>query len=293
MANKRKGFISEWQRVSELRPVGQDMSDFGYRKEYIEANGLNDTKVFHWSNSITGVMNFFEPLEVMLEDGKVYYRVNENHVHMDEPEYFDTQFGRFNNHNRGEFHSWLGRDGYEGLPVRERELNALFGINDYFIEGNFCDMFDCGKYSYAISNLMHMGLGEFKIVRIDRNLEAETLYENYRHGERTRLEYIGRFKSLQGYVVIASGMLDVEKEIDQRGYQNITILFLIDENGNCTADKRWNITISSPNSMVAVDGYVYFGQNKMVTRLNVETGEVAFFTNKSDEELDALVEWKW
>ena len=44
--------------------------------------------------------------------------------------------------------------------------------------------------------------------------------------------------------------------------------------------------------MVEHEGIVYFGQNKMVTRLNVENGEVAYFTNKSDEELDALVEWK-
>ena len=41
--------------------------------------------------------------------------------------------------------------------------------------------------------------------------------------------------------------------------------------------------------MVVVGNYTYFGQNKMVTRLNILTGETAFFTNKSDEEIDALV----
>ena len=66
----------------------------------------------------------------------------------------------------------------------------------------------------------------------------------------------------------------------------------IDYSGSCTIIREWNYCISSPNSMVEFEGFVYFGQNKMVTRLNVETGEIAYFTNKSNEELDALVEWE-
>ena len=41
--------------------------------------------------------------------------------------------------------------------------------------------------------------------------------------------------------------------------------------------------------MVAVGDYVYFGQNKMITRLDVKTGEMKYFTNITDEELAALV----
>ena len=37
-------------------------------------------------------------------------------------------------------------------------------------------------------------------------------------------------------------------------------------------------------------GFLYFGQNKMVTRLNMETDEITFFTNKNDDEIAALVE---
>lgn len=33
-----------------------------------------------------------------------------------------------------------------------------------------------------------------------------------------------------------------------------------------------------------------FGQNKMITRLNVLTGETVFFTDKTDEELVVLIE---
>ena len=77
---------------------------------------------------------------------------------------------------------------------------------------------------------------------------------------------------------------------DERKFQKITLLFTIDETGNCTIKNEWNISISSANSMVAVGEYVYFGQNKMVTRLNVLSGEIEYFTNKSDEELSALVD---
>ena len=39
------------------------------------------------------------------------------------------------------------------LPEKEKEINSLFGRDDFFIEGNYCDMFDCGEYAYAVSNL--------------------------------------------------------------------------------------------------------------------------------------------
>lgn len=289
----KKRFTSEWMLISELKPVEIDISDFGYKKEYIEEHGLNETKVFHWSNSTTGVMNYFEPLEVKSKDGLVYYRINENYVHMNEPDFFDTQFGRFNNHNRGEFDSWLGKDGYEGLQEKEREMNALFDRSDYFIEGNFCDMFDCGEYAYAVSNLMHMGLGEFKIVRIDKNLEAVTLYCNSNDEGWNSFKYLGRFENEQGHVVIVSGITQPSRSQPDIPYKERTLLLQIDYSGSCTIIREWNYCISSPNSMVEFEGFVYFGQNKMVTRLNVETGEIAYFTNKSNEELDALVEWEW
>ena len=43
----KKRFTSEWMLISELKPVEIDISDFGYKKEYIEEHGLNETKVFH------------------------------------------------------------------------------------------------------------------------------------------------------------------------------------------------------------------------------------------------------
>ena len=115
------------------------------------------------------------------------------------------------------------------------------------------------------------------------------MYDNYRNNDHTWLKYIGCFRNTEGYVIIASGFRELGRKGNKREFRDITILFQIDEKGNCTKSKEWNILISSTNSMVKVGDYVYFGQNKMVTRLNVMTGEMAFFTNKSDEELAALV----
>ncbi len=270
---------SEWKPFSELRPIQENISGLGYNKEYIEEHKLNETKIFHCSNLITGVMNYFEPLEVMVEGNEIFWRYNENAVLVGAPEVFETQFGTFNNHNHGEFTSWLGKDDYVGLPDKERERNRLFGRDDFFIEGNYCDMFDSGEYTYAVSNLMHLGIGVFKIVRIDKNLEAVIMYENYRNNDHTRLEYAGRFKNPAGYGIIAGGSREVDRKENKSKFQKITILFQIDGNGNCVNSSEWNLSISSSNSMAAVGDYVYFGQNKMVTRLNVLTGETAFFTN--------------
>lgn len=63
---------SEGKPFSELRPVQQNISSLGYNKEYLEEHKLNETKIFHWSNLIIGVMNYFEPLEVMVEGNEIF-----------------------------------------------------------------------------------------------------------------------------------------------------------------------------------------------------------------------------
>lgn len=279
---------SEWRPFSDLNLVQRNISGLGYNKDYIEEHGLNDTKIFHCTNMVTGVMCYFEPLEVQIVDNEVFWRYNENLVHMKAPEKFETQFGTFYNHNHGEFTSWLGKDNYHGLLEKE-EINSLFGRADFFVEGNYCDMFDCGEYSYAISNLMHLGLGTFKIIRINKKLEAVAIYKNYHNNKHTRLEYEGRFQNTEGYVVIASGSRELENDGDRRKYQDITILFQISGSGKCIKSCEWDFSISSANSMAVKGDYVYFGQNKMITRLNIQSGETVFFTNKTDEEIAALV----
>ena len=80
---------------------------------------------------------------------------------------------------------------------------------------------------------MHMGLGKFKIIRIDKNLDAVTMYENHTVNFDVRLEYLCRFQNASGYAVIAGGSREIEGKEDKREFQEITYLFQIDEYGNC------------------------------------------------------------
>lgn len=100
---------------------------------------------------------YYKPLEIELDGGTVYYRLNDN-ISKESPESFDTQFGIFGNYDHGEFGGCLGKNHYDELSDEEKKATHLLGfvgLGDYYISGNFCDMFDCGDYSYAISNLIH------------------------------------------------------------------------------------------------------------------------------------------
>ena len=44
------------------------------------------------------------------------------------------------------------------------------------------------------------------------------------------------------------------------------------------------------NGLVVLGDYAYIGQNKMITKIDLSTGDREFFTNKSEEELEALEE---
>ena len=80
-------------------------------------------------------------------------------------------------------------------------MSSVFICNDFYIEGNFCDMFDCGNYSYAISNLLHMGLA-IKIVRIDEKLKNDVIFDNNCFCGWSPFEYVGRYKNEIGYILV-------------------------------------------------------------------------------------------
>lgn len=282
--------LSVWRPVSELKQIEENISGFGYSKEFIDKNRLHDKKNLYMRNLVSGQVAFFEPIKVREDGGVVYYCENEEHVHIEKTKVFETQYGIFNNHNNGEFYSWLSKDDCGATSKKKQEVDHLFERGEFFIEGNFCDMFDCGEYTYAISNLMHMGLGSFKIIRINKNLESVVLYNNVSLNSWTRLEYIGRFKNEYGYMIIASGFSELKCGQNKKSYfQDKTFLFQIHNNGNCNITQEWKIHISSTNSLAVLNGFVYFGQNKMVTRWNLASGEITYFTNKSDAELAALM----
>ena len=289
---------SRWRHISELNAIDIDISNFGYIVAFIDANNLNEKKRVRLQNG-SGQCCFMEALEVKVIDGDIFYRENDEFFRK-APKVFKTQFGVFNNHNHGEFASWLERDGDAGFSEQDKRGLMQFGAKDFLIEGNYCEMFDCGEYTYAISNQMHAGLGYFKIVRLDQSLASVVLYDtedesasailaSEGHEDKcTRLEYDGCYPNQEGWCIIASGFTEWRHEKKWEKEQYRTVLFQIDCFGNCYIRKEWNNRISTSNSLAVVGNFAYFGQNKMITRMNLQTGELSFFTNKNDVELAAL-----
>ena len=271
-----ENYMYDWRSISELRQIEEDISSFGYSKEFIAANTWLEKKKARSSSAITGRTAFRELLEVKEEDGSVFYREMENPVRLikeEAPETFETQYGIFNNHNNGEFSSWLDRGDED----------------DFFIEGNYCDMFDCGEYSYAVSNLLHFGLGWIKIVKIDKDLQTTVLYDKDSENEWSCLSYVGRLKNEHGYLIAVSGFIVLDDEkTEKREFRGKTLLFQVFRDGNFSILKKWQAMVPSANSIAACGEYIYFGQNKMVTRLSLNSDEVVYLTNKSDAELAAL-----
>ena len=286
--NKNFEKISEWRQFSELTAIDKDISGLGYKREYIEEHQLKEAKTLLGSGTVSGVINFDEPLEVKAEGDEIVWRQIEKRVYWDAPETFNTQFGLFINHNNGEFASWLEKANDETTSLKEGEEYGIFDEDDFFVPGNYCDMFDFGDYTYAVSNLMHLSIGNFKIIKIDGSITAETLYENISERTIEPLEYLGRFKKGDAWYIIASGFVMVEHDDKDRNYKKRTLLLRIDKDGNFSISKEWEIEISRINSMAVNGDYVYFGQNKMVSRLNISSGEISYYTNKSNEEIAAL-----
>ncbi|WP_026528650.1 hypothetical protein [Butyrivibrio sp. VCD2006] len=261
MHDEANNIISEWKPLFELRPIEQNISDMGYKRD---------------------------PIEVTVRENEIWWRINQERFFMPVPPFFDTRIGFFNNYNHGEF--------FSGIKRTER-TDPFEDVSDYsentetskIIEGNYCLMFDSGSYAIAVSNLMHMGLGLFKIIRIDENLTIEVLYDNDTFEHHTHLEYAGSFKRGNDWYVIGRGLKQFVKSDD--GFSTAfddSLLFKISENGEFKIIKSWKMDISSPNSYVVVGNHIYYGQNHMVTRLDLLTGKTDYFTNKSDSEIREL-----
>lgn len=293
---------AKWSPFSKLRPIGEDISQYGYDKAYINAHQLY--KKMSWIDSSgTGRHCYYEPLEVAVIKGNVFFREHDEPICHARPKKFTTQFGVFDNYNHGEFESWLGEGGRTWAYRQRKTRDNLYGKDGFFIEGNYVDVFDCGKYTYAISNLMHMGLGHFKIVWLDEHLSPINLYNtesdfvssislnrvNNSGFITTCLEYAGRFPDENGWYIIASG--ETTKHLhtpDKSMVQKRTLLFYVDNTGNCRIKREFDVRIPEVNSFVLSGSSLYFGHNKMVSRLDLSTGALEFYTNKSDDELKAL-----
>ncbi|MCR5736306.1 MAG: hypothetical protein K6G64_01485 [Eubacterium sp.] len=271
MLEKKNSYISEWKSFSELRRIQNDISEWGYKKEFINNHCLEEKMKTRWCDMKSGVENFIEPIEVKIQKGELLWRYNEKKSHLKVPKLFETQLGIFNNHNNGEFTSWLDKN----------------DCKTFFVEGNYCDMFDCGEYVYAVSNMMHAAIGRLKVIRIDKSLNIVEMFENNRNDCYGRLKYLGSISDNEGYWLLVSGFRE-ENDDKKSEFMHFTILIQIAKDGTFEIKREWRTSISNANSVVKIGECIYLGNNKMITRLNIITGEMAFFTDKTEKEMAAL-----
>ena len=267
--------MSEWKSLSMLRKIDTDISEFGYGKDFVTNEKNYEKMEAIGINMQTGRTCLAEPLEVKEEKGMVLWRANNARYNREVPKFFMTQYGRFCNHYHGEFPSWI--------DFSESDND---GAKEFSVEGRFVDMFDCGEYCMGISCLRSSFY--FSVIRIDKEFNIFTVYDNLEESKLFRLEYMGRFRYNQGHALIASGFAMPTSKSQNTEF--ITRLLFIEPGGNCTALKEWPFQISHANSITASGDYVYFGQNKMITRLNIESGEMESYTNKEPNETENLRE---
>ena len=67
------------------------------------------------------------------------------------------------------------------------------------------------------------------------------------------------------------------------------LLLQIDQEGNCKILKKWDFSLLHSTNIAMDDKYIYFGQNNMITKLNLKTGERVYLTNKDDETLKEMI----
>ena len=221
----------------------------------------------------------YGPIEVKKINDEIYFRTNNDIKYTHIPKQFQTQLGLFRNHNNGEFESWIELKNYTEPDEKMRLVHETIGRNNQFLEGNFCDVFDCGKYVIAIDNQMHFGIGRLKIIKIDKELNCEILYHNEYFSNWVSLEYLGKCETDSGYNIVASG----HEDTGEKQFKKITILFKITKDGELTKTHTWNYRINSYN-LVAKNECIYFGHNGIITKVNTNTGERTYFTNRTKGE---------
>ena len=263
-----------WYTLDTLHKIDKDIAEYGYKESYANKYGLDDNQTNLWGSSESGVRNISEPIKIKLHNGKVMWKSLPDYNWLgEERKTFKTQLGVFDNEDRGEFGGSL----------------YIHGRKKSLIDGNFCDMFDFGEYTYAISNLLHLWSGTLKIVRLDKNLGIKILFNNeFQVYNFTSYEYLGHTIIDDVCYIIASGNQEY-RENGRQMFKEKTVVFKVDINGNFDVFKEFNFTLSYVTSLCMLNNCIYFGRNREVTKLNLETGVLEHYTHKDEEALNNLV----
>ena len=301
---------TEWKEFLTLRKIDRDISDGRFSRKYAasrqfldrfrvsscspanvgkhlkrdsdEESGLisEDEILDLWlTESDEDILCFDNPYEVMQKDGKIFYREPDTkNRDREPPEFFDTQFGRFENYNQGEFggHAQIGKHKFSG---------------------NFVDMFDFGDYVYAISALAHLCSGNFRLEKIDKHLHAECLFESRTfflylllpEKYTENLYYIGRSMDSNHVKIYLTGMAHPMEGDD---WDESKIL-QIGVDGSFSVIGDYKYAFGDASTVVDAGDLLYVGTNYMVTVVHLMTGEKEYYTSKTQEDIDEMMRHRY
>ena len=264
-----------WKDFSTLRKIDADLSWGRCSREYALEHHWFDKLKTRSENGDGSLIGFSDPYEVKLQEGRVMYRESYDFDH-ESPEFFDTQFGRFKNYDYGEFGGHLQRTKFK-------------------LGGNFVDVFDFGDYVYAVSNLMHLGLGMFALYQIGKKLKASCLFATrcFDLEVAETFQYLGRSEDADSVYLYLSGDVRYFKEAEIPQPHDKSIILEIKRDGSFAVAKEYDYEFGSANSVARIGNRLYLGRNYMVSVVDLETGEKEFYTDKPTDAVEELTKHKW
>lgn len=264
-----------WKDFSTLRKIDADLSWGRCSREYALAHHWFDKLKIFAENGDGSKIVFNDPYEVKLQDGRVLYREAYNFDHQS-PESFDTQLGRFQNYDHGEFGGHLQRKKFK-------------------LGGNFVDVFDFGDYVYAVSNSMHLGLGAFSLYQIDKKLKATCLYATkcFDLEVAETFQYLGRSEDADSVKLYLSGDVRYFAEAEIPQPHDKSKILEVKRDGSFAVAKEYDYEFGSANSVARIGNRLYLGRNYMVSVVDLETGEKEFYTDKPADAVEELTKYKW
>lgn len=189
----------EWKSISKLRKVDMNYSGMPYSYEYAKETGLLQSFYSEQLGDIHTV-GIHEGIEICWDAGLgVLYRELENgRRKCNDKEVFVTQFGKFQNYDRGEFGG---------------EMITPAGIR---VNGNFKTVVDHKKKVFAVDSMHHFGAGHFRLLEFTGAKRYRELYattDAWADEEQERLEYGALFAAGNALYFILSGYVWREQRV--------------------------------------------------------------------------------
>lgn len=260
-----------WKNINELRKVDANYSGMRYSVEYAEEAGVLPYRYCERFGEIHSV-GICEEIELCIDDKEVRFRECEiAHKDRSAKIMFDTQFGVFQNDNRGEFGG------------------SMLSPAGICVHGNFREVVNHKKRVYAIDSMNHLGLVHFRLLEFAGAKRYREIYSTINDLKdlfhRECLQYGALFDDEDALYFVISGFV-VDKEDEYIGHSKLLRVY------NSKVEEIYSVNESFCwiNSLVVILNKAYVSMDKMVVCIDLEAGSLEYLTNLSENaELDLLI----